>query len=286
VNPLPAGRAALAIILAELASAVDSPYLHIGGDEADLTDWVASADIQQHLARHGMATVDELRADLTRFLVDQVTALGRRPVVWEEAFLAGGLSPQTIVMAWRAETNGLAAMAAGHDVVMTPMDRTYLDYADTAEDGLALGSGQSVARVAEYTPARGDGPGALLGTQAALWTEFVPDARTRAARMFPRLSIHAANAWTGTATAWPAARPALQAHLERLAAAGVEYRPLDGPHPWQQGGHGRRASVSPLTVDMVAAMLTAFVGDAGTPSAEDLETLLAGIEPAEPVPTP
>ena len=24
------------------------------------------------------------------------------------------------------------------------------------------------------------------------------------------------------------------AHLDRLSAMGVEFRPLDGPHPWQQ----------------------------------------------------
>jgi hexosaminidase len=39
-------------------------------------------------------------------------------------------------------------------------------------------------------------------------------------------------------------RPALvdriAAHVRRLDAAGVEYRPLAGPRPWQQGGSGPR----------------------------------------------
>ena len=40
-----------------------------------------------------------------------------------------------------------------------------------------------------------------------------------------------------SATAWHAR---LAAHLRRLDAAGVGYRPLNGPHPWQEGGAGLR----------------------------------------------
>jgi hexosaminidase len=256
ISPLPGARDAIATILGELAAAIESPYLHLGGDEAALTDWETSDEVGAYLAARHLASVRELRADLTGFLADQAIALGRRPVVWEEAFLADGITPDTIVMAWRSQAAGLAAMAAGHDVVMAPVDGSYLDYAESPQDGLALGYGQTVARVASFAPARGNGPGQLLGVQAALWTEFVPDARARAARMFPRLSVHAANAWTGRPTPWPGSGPALTAHLERLEAAGVEYRPLDAPHPWQQGGTGRRAATSPLTVDAMADMLT------------------------------
>jgi hexosaminidase len=32
----------------------------------------------------------------------------------------------------------------------------------------------------------------------------------------------------------------LEAHLERLHAMGIGYRPLEGPKPWQRGGTGRR----------------------------------------------
>ena len=252
VNPLPEGRAALATLIGELADAVSSPYLHLGGDEATLSDWEGSAAVSAYRAASGLNSTADLRVDLTRFLEAEVAALGRRAVVWEEAFQIGGLATDTVVMAWRAETLGLAAMAAGHDVVMCPVDGTYLDYADEPVDGLSIGSGQTVERVACYSPSRGAGPGRLLGVQAQLWTEFTPDARIRTARMFPRLAVRAAAAWSGVAVDWPAARPALAAHLERLAAAGVEYRPLDAPHPWQAGGTGRRQPTTSLTMDQVA----------------------------------
>lgn len=274
VNPLPAGREAIARILADLAAAVDSPYLHLGGDEASLADWESSAAVHDFMADNGLDSIAALRSDLSAHLVGQVEELGRRAVVWDEAFTAGGLPPATVVMAWRAESPGLAAMAAGHDVVMTPMEYTYLDYADTWADGVALGYGQTVARVAGYTPSVGEGPGELLGVQAALWTEYVPDARYRAARMFPRLSVHAANAWTGTSTDWPAARPAMEVHLQRLAAAGIEYRPLDGPLPWQRGGTGRRAATSPLTTELLHDVSNALLNSAEPPQMAEFGQIL------------
>jgi hexosaminidase len=89
--------------------------------------------------------------------------------------------------------------------------------------------------------------------------------------MFPRLAVHAANAWTGTPTPWPASRPALEQHLARLEAAGVGYRPLDGLHPWQRGGTGRRRMTSPLTLDSVSQAIAAMSQSEGVP---DLDAFL------------
>ena len=92
--------------------------------------------------------------------------------------------------------------------------------------------------------------------------------------MFPRLCVHAANAWTGSATAWPDSKAALQHHLERLVAAGIEFRPLDGPLPWQRGGTGHRQHTSPLTIDLVVSMTEAMAAGAGEPDLEALARLL------------
>jgi hexosaminidase len=273
VTPLPEGRAILATLITEVAEAIDSPYVHIGGDEASLADWQSSPEVAAHMAEHGIADVAALRTDLTAFLVATVEGLGRRAIVWEEAFAAGGISPSTIVMAWMGEARGIAALEAGHDVIMSPMQSCYLDYSEDGPEGrLALGSEMTIDRVAAYAPAPHPGPGQLLGVQAALWGEFTPDSSTRSYRTFPRLCVHATNAWSGTPTPWPASRPALEKHLRRLDAAGIEYRPLDGPHPWQLGGTGRRRMDSPLTLDTIAAMMAAATAG---PEMPDIEELMA-----------
>ena len=47
----------------------------------------------------------------------------------------------------------------------------------------------------------------------------------------------------------------LTAHLGRLDAAGLEYRPLAGPRPWQEGGTGPRRHRSGYRVRDVTAHL-------------------------------
>lgn len=267
VSPLPDARAVLAELLAEVADAVDSPYFHVGGDEASLADWEGSPEVRASMAERGIVSMAGLRRDFNAFLEGEVRGLGRTAVMWDEAFAAGGLDPATIVMAWRSEEVGIAAMDAGHDVVQSPMAATYLDYSEDGDDEpLAIGRGQTLERLAAFAPRRPSaGSGRLLGVQAALWTELLPDPRLRSYRTFPRLSVIAAGAWTGRPTSWPASRAALEHHLLRLDAAGVEYRPLDGPRPWQRGGTGRRKATSPLTVDMVASMLAGSLDQSEMP---------------------
>lgn len=44
--------------------------------------------------------------------------------------------------------------------------------------------------------------------------------------------------WAGEITDLAEFEVRLTRHLPRLDALGVEYRPLDGPHPWQAAGTG------------------------------------------------
>ena len=88
----------------------------------------------------------------------------------------------------------------------------------------------------------------MIGTQFQLWSEYIPDARALDYMTFPRACALAEVAWHGAPAPWAGPQTAdrpplgdrLTAHLGRLRAAGIEYRPLDGPHPWQQGGTGPR----------------------------------------------
>ncbi|MEV7959231.1 family 20 glycosylhydrolase [Streptomyces sp. NPDC088141] len=251
VSPLPEARAVLASLLEEIADTVDSPYLHIGGDEADLSDWERSADVRAYAKGRGLDSVEELRADLTTYLVDVCTRLGRRAVVWEEAARTGGLRPDTVVMVWRAERNAHPVLAVGHDVVMAPI------VGNDAEERF---------------------PGRILETQAGLWTEFVPDRRARSYRTWPRLAAHAANNWRGTPTEWPRQQPELEEHLARLDAAGIEYRPLAGPRLWQQGGTGTRRNTSPLSVDTVLQLMEQKADNADAPDLERLKKLLDHVQ--------
>lgn len=86
------------------------------------------------------------------------------------------------------------------------------------------------------SPAGTGGPGGLLGAQANLWTEHLDSARRLHYAAFPRLCAFAENLWSPLeAHDYPDfVRRLESAHLGRLAALGVDHRPLAGPRPWQR----------------------------------------------------
>ncbi len=257
ISPLPAALRIVETLLGEVADMIDSPYLHIGGDEADLAMWRDCAEVRALAAERGGMEV--LRAQLNGDLARIVLGLGRRPMAWDDAFVAGGLPLETVVMPWRSERLGLEAAAVGHDVVMAPVLPTYLDYAEAtdADEPLSIGAPLTVADVAGWTPpeAAPGAPGRILGAQAQLWTEYTPDAAAREYRAFPRLSILAAALWRGGPVDLGAEDDALAGQLARLDARHVNHRPRRGPHPWQRGGTGARAPIGVLPMAAVAEYL-------------------------------
>lgn len=222
------------------------PWVHLGGDEVPRTEWRESPAAAARAAELGLASVDELQSWFLRRLHEHVTARGRRVVGWDEVADDGGMPADTVVMAWRGGDKGVAAMAAGHDVVMAPEDVTYFDHYQSGgeDEPLAIGGLTTVEDVASWEPATGSGPGRLLGVQGQLWSEYLPTTAAVEYAAFPRLSALAEVAWTAPERRDPAdLLRRLPAHLERLDALGVNHRPLDGPRPGQRGGTGRRQRV-------------------------------------------
>lgn len=260
VAPLPATMNVLRDVFGELIDATGARYVHIGGDECILDSWRADARVLASQHDRGLATADDLHAAFLRDVADMLAAdFAARAIVWDEGFAGRGaatLRPDTIVMAWRGIEVARAAAEAGHDVVVVPVLPTYFDYAQDSSDSepLAIGGPVRLSDVAGFTPvpADWDAPARerVLGTQFQVWTEYIPDGRALEYMMFPRALALAEVAWSGGPSALKSEdsvgpqRPALvdriAAHLRRLDAAGVEYRPLTGPRPWQEGGSGPR----------------------------------------------
>ncbi|MCK0117370.1 beta-N-acetylhexosaminidase [Isoptericola sp. S6320L] len=256
-------------VLDEVCGIFDAPFVALGGDEVPTTAWSERPDIVDRAASLGLVA-DDGTPDVARLhgwfvarLADHLRTRGRRAVVWDEAF-GPDLPRDAVVVCWRGHAVALDAMAAGHDVVMAPEQEVYLDHraADGPDEPIPVGFVRTTADVYAFEPlpaaareARPDLPaelpGSLLGAQAQVWTEHLDSARRIDYAAFPRLAAFAEAVWTtdpaprdvgGRAgTAFLARLES--AHLPRLAAAGVEFRPPGGPHPWQTrpgiAGHAR-----------------------------------------------
>lgn len=259
ISPLPESVEFLGEIFSELLGAIPTGFVHIGGDECVLDHWRGSPRVEDYRRRLGLPNADALHAYFLRQVADLLAdSLGVRAVVWDEGFASTTtgqrLRDDTVVMAWRGGDIARRAALAGHDVVATPVIPTYFDYAQADDDRepLAIGGPVTIEEVAALRPLPGDWPDQaaqhLVGTQFQLWSEYIPDSRALDYMTFPRACALAEVAWHGAPTPWagpqttdrPPLRDRLTAHLGRLRAAGIEYRPLDGPHPWQQGGTGPR----------------------------------------------
>ncbi|MEZ0074093.1 beta-N-acetylhexosaminidase [Planotetraspora sp. GP83] len=246
LSPLPPTVEFLTTVFDEIIEALgDVPYFHLGGDECVLDDWAASAEISAYQAELGLEAPADLHAWFLRRLADVLAERAIRAVVWDEAFVSGMLRQDTVVMPWRGQAVGRRAAAAGHDVVATPVFPMYFDYAEasSAEEPVGIGDAVTVADVAAFAPAPAEWTpeerARMLGAQFQLWSERIPDARTLDYRAWPRGCAAAEITWTGE-PAEPGFLPRLDAHLVRLDAFGVEYRPPAGPRPWQRGGTGWR----------------------------------------------
>jgi hexosaminidase len=252
MSPLPRTRDFLRDVFGELLDAVPAPYLHIGGDECVLNAWRVDPEVDSYRRGRGLAGPAELHAAFLREVADLLAdEFGTRAVVWDEGFASADgtpqrLRPDTIVMAWRGMEIGRRAAAAGHDVIAAPVLPTYFDYFQSDDDTEPGGIGGPVrlADVAAFAPVPGDWPqearGHLIGTQFQVWTEYIRTGRELEYMIFPRACALADVAWSGAPVPAGETAARLAAHLRRLDAAGLEYRPLDGPRPGQAGGTGAR----------------------------------------------
>ncbi|PRB58358.1 family 20 glycosylhydrolase [Microbacterium sp. MYb45] len=256
------GRAAIDA----LCDVFDSEWIGIGGDEVPVTEWAQSAAAAARMQELGLATAHDVQPWFTAHFVAHVRARGRTALAWDEV-LEGDVPDGVRILAWRGPVAMRAALSRGIEVVACPDLEAYLDYpqSESAEEPIRVGPPLTIERA--YTLRVEDG---AVGGQANVWSEHLPTRDRVDFAMFPRLSAIAERLWEGGDPA-PFADfgRRLPTQLRRLRAAGVRYRPLDGPAPDQ-----RRPGVpgKPLTVEarerIVAGLVTRLLERSKDTSAE------------------
>ncbi|MEP6763764.1 MAG: beta-N-acetylhexosaminidase [Gemmatimonadaceae bacterium] len=223
-------------VLGEVLTLFPGQFIHIGGDEAIKTQWKASPQIQARIKELGVKDENELQSWFIRQMDNYLTSHGRRLVGWDE-ILEGGLAENATVMSWRGTAGGIDAARAGHDVVMAPNSHTYFDHLQSRNrkaEPLSIGGFLPLDTVYAFEPV----PAALnatearhiLGAQAQVWTEYIPDPKHVEYMLFPRMAALAEAVWTpNSRRSYSDFMQRLQPHLARLQAMDVNFRPLDKP---------------------------------------------------------
>ncbi len=224
-------------VLDEVIALFPFTYLHIGGDEAVKDQWKESAEIQAHIKELGLTNEDELQcwfiAEMAKFLASR----SRKLVGWDE-ILEGGLGEGATVMSWRGREGAVEATKRGLEAILCDNNFLYLDYYQSESvttEPLAIGGSLTLEKIYSYDPFSSDAELSeemsknLLGIQAQVWTEYIPNTSRLEYMAFPRLCAFSDVAWSGQKRpdfAHFIAR--LGTHLRRLDNQDVRYRaPLE-----------------------------------------------------------
>ncbi len=188
-------------VLLEVMDLFPSPYIHIGGDEANKAEWEVCPDCQTRIREEGLSDEHELQSyfitRIEKFLNDN----GRQLIGWDE-ILEGGLAPNAAVMSWRGIQGGIEAARSHHPAVMTPTSHCYFDYYQGSPDlePQAFGGFIPLEKVYSFEPIPEElsleEGSFIMGVQANLWTEYVHTPAEADYMTFPRLCALAEVAWT------------------------------------------------------------------------------------------
>jgi hexosaminidase len=221
-------------VLSEVAGLFPGKYIHIGGDEVVKSNWMACADCQLRIKTENLKDEHELQGYFIRRIEKIVNAHGKQLIGWSE-IREGGLAPSATLMDWKG--GGAESAASGHDIVMSPTKYCYFDHYQSTNHTIepkAIGGFLPLERVYEFEPVpQGLAPefqSHVLGAQANLWTEYIPNLRQVEYMMFPRLGALSEVDWSPKgARDWQDFRVRTALNEKRLDIMGVNYRPLSKP---------------------------------------------------------
>lgn len=194
-------------VMDELMEIFPSEYFHIGGDECPKIRWKECPKCQakikalklkgdsQHAAEERLQSY--FMSEVEKYLNEH----GRRIIGWDE-ILEGGVAPSATIMAWRGVNEGVKAVKLQHDVIMVPTSYLYFDYYQAKDKDLepiAIGGYVPLEKVYSFDPVpenlTPEEVKHIIGTQANLWTEYIPNFRQVEYMVLPRMDALSEIQW-------------------------------------------------------------------------------------------
>lgn len=227
-------------VVEQVADIFPFEFFSIGGDECPTKGWAADPKTQERKKELGITTDRGVQAWYTKMVSDLMRERGKRIVAWDEV-LEDQLDEDVVVQSWRGMRGAEVALARGLDVIACPTYHCYFDYrqSESEEEPVPVGVPVTLEQVYSFDPTPAGEPiierkGEVLGGQANLWSEFMNTQRSLDFAAFPRAAALAEVLWSGAGRDYKDFLKRLPALLERFDVLGVDYRPLEGPLPWQK----------------------------------------------------
>lgn len=123
-------------ILGEICDLFPSEYIHIGGDEVDMSQWKKCPHCSAYAAEHCGNNFSRLQEVFMSRVSEMVIRHGKKPAVWNEAINGGSLSKESLVYGWESIKECQKAVGKGYETIVMPGQFFYLDMRQSKhEDG-------------------------------------------------------------------------------------------------------------------------------------------------------
>ncbi len=179
-------------ILDEVIDLFPSKIIHIGGDEVPKKNWKSCFDCKGRMEEEGLEKHKELHSYFTERISDYLKSKGRRTIGWNE-ILDEKTDVGVIGQFWAptGKKQVLKHIRKGGEIVVSNFFRYYLDYNYFVTplrktynfDPIPKGLNK------EYY-------NQIMGIEAPIWTEWVPNTDRLDWQVFPRLAAVAETAWS------------------------------------------------------------------------------------------
>ena len=157
----------------ELMEVFTDGIIHIGGDEVPTTRWEICPHCQKRIKDEGLKGTDDLHPYYLSKIAEHIESKGSKVVMWNDTVKEYMTKSSIVRQLWdeeMSESDVVSQINKGTEFIISFVNAYYLD----------LPYGQtSLKKCYEYNPCyKGiaeDKKNKLLGVEACLWTEFVPD---------------------------------------------------------------------------------------------------------------
>lgn len=235
----------LSDILGEICELFESEYIHIGGDEVDMSQWRRCPHCQALMRELGLSKTEELQKYFMLRVSDIVAEYGKKPGVWNEAIDGGMLADGTLVYGWEGIKECREA-ARSYSTIVMPGQYFYFDMKQSIDE-----PGHDWAAIFDWRkvynfslPSLGftaEEQQNIVGLEGTFFSELYPSHNPETAdylhyQTFPRMLSLAEIAWIDSVERDEAAfYERMVAHYERLDAMGVAYRLMPPSVKYQEG---------------------------------------------------
>ncbi|MFY9114562.1 MAG: beta-N-acetylhexosaminidase [Dethiobacteria bacterium] len=217
-------------VLDEITALFPSPYIHIGGDEAEKSHWAACPHCREIMAGEKLPDLEALQGYFTNKIVEYLSGKGKKAIVWNESIYSGFLDERAICQYWsdgKTPQRVIEEINRGRETIISKFTPLYLDYPFAMH---------SLRAVYEFDPVP-EGVDdkfrhKIMGVETPLWTEYIEDREQIDYMSFPRVCAVSELSWTDPPHKnYDNFLYRLRSFHRILDALGVKYAPLSVTDP-------------------------------------------------------